>query len=264
MPLFENIEEFNGVSPALQWAIFIVAALIAIVALFSVGVSIWLFIKYRKFNRTKNSAGITGSEAARKILDKNGLSHIKVSVVGSLLFGNSYSHYFKKVRLRRLTNKKQSITSLAMGAEKSALAVLDKEGDKDMKTRVALTPIIFFGPFAFIPLIVVGVILDILLFSFSGVLTTVFAALGLLFYVFSFVLSIMVLKTEKKAQERACVILKEENLATDSEIEDMKELFKIYNIQYINDLIIAFLEMILRVLQFVAKLQSNSSSSSSN
>ena len=76
MPLFENVEEFQNVSPALQWAIFIVGCLIAIVAIFSVVVSIWLAIKYVKYNRTENRAGINGEQTARKILDNNGLNHI--------------------------------------------------------------------------------------------------------------------------------------------------------------------------------------------
>ena len=141
MPLFEKIEAFKNVSPGLQWAIFIVLCLIALVAVVSIGVSIWLGVKYYTYNRRENSRGITGGDAARMILDKHGLQHIRVSVVGSILFGNSYSHFFKKVRIRRLTNRKPSITSLAIGAEKSALAILDKEGDKDMKTRIVLTPL---------------------------------------------------------------------------------------------------------------------------
>ena len=262
MPLLQGIEEFQGVSPVLQWAIFIVACLILLVSIFSVGVAIWLAIKYVAFNRRINSRNISGKDAARKILDQNGLQHIKVSVVGSMMFGNSYSHYFKKVRLRRLTNKKNSITSLAMGAEKSALAILDKEGDPDMKARIALTPLMYFGPFAFIPLIVIGVLIDVFLFSFSGVATTVAAILGLGIYAISFVLSIKTLKTEIKAQARACEILKQEDMATDEEIGMMKELFKLYNIQYINDIILEFLQMLLKILEIVAKVQGKSSSSS--
>ena len=256
-PIIGNLEEFQNVSPALQWAIFIVAALIAVVAVFSLSIALWLFVKYVSFNRQKNSAGITGSDAARKILDNNGLNHIRVSVVGSLLFGNSYSHYFNKVRLRRLTNKKPSITSLAMGAEKSALAIMDKEGDKDMKKRIALTPLIYFGPIAFIPLVIVGALLDYFLFNGTGVITFIFTIIGLLFYVASFVLSIMILKTEVKAQKLACEILAKENLATSEEIESMKELFKLYNIQYVNDIVIEFLELIMRVLMMLAKIQNS-------
>ena len=260
MPLFDNVEGFENVSPALQWAIFIVACLIIVVAIVSVCVSIWLAIKYVRFNRRMNSRGISGADAAREILDKNGLENIRVSVVGSLLFGNSYSHYFKKVRIRRLTNKKKSITSLAIGAQKASLAILDKEGDPDMKKRIVLTPIIFFGPLAFVPLVLIGVIIDILVFKFTGVCTLVFAGIGLLFYVFAFILSIMVLKTEVKAQRKAVEIMKAENMATEEELDMMKDLYHIYNIQYVNDLILEFLQMILKVLQFAARVQSTSSS----
>ena len=261
MEFFNNIEEFKNVSPALQWAIFIVACLIVLVAIVATIVSIWLFVRYIKFNRKKNSSGLTGGEVARDILDSNGLQDIKVSTWGSLLFGNSYSHYFHKVRLRRLTKNKKSITSLAMGAEKSALAILDKEGDPDMKHRVALTPFIYFGPFAFIPLLVLGIIIDILVFGFTGVATIGSAAVGLILYIISFVLSIKVIKTEIKAQKRACEILLASGMATQEEVDMMQELFKLYNIQYIIDLIIAFLQMILKVLEIIAKMQNQTGAS---
>jgi len=261
MPLFEGMEEFKNVSPAIQWAIFIVACLIVLVAIVSACVAIWLAIMYFKYNRRQNSRGISGRDAARQILDSNGLQHIRVSTFGSLLFGNSYSHYFRKVRIRRLTAKKTSITSLAMGAEKSALAILDKEGDSDMRLRVILTPLMYFGPFAFIPLVVVGVIIDIMVFNFTGVATLVASSIGILIYVISFLLSLMTLKTEIKAQNRACQILASNGMATSEEISMMRDLYKLYNIQYVNDLILEFLQMLLKILQFVAKIQSNSSSS---
>ena len=263
MPLFENVEQFKNVSPALQWAIFIVMVLIIIVAIFSLGVSIYLAIKYVVYNRTKNSAGINGEAAARKILDQNGLSHIKVSVVGSALFGNSYSHFFKKVRLRRLTVKKESISSLAMGAQKSALAILDKEGDKDMKTRIVLTPIIFFGPIAFVPIVLIGVLIDVLVFNFTGVASLIAGGIGLAFYIVAFVMSLMVLKTEVKAQNRALEILEQENLANEEERAMMKKLFKLYNIEYVNNMILELLEIILRVLMIVARVQNSAGSTSS-
>ncbi len=259
MPLFENLEEFKNVSPAVQWAIFIVGALIALVALVSTFVSIWLMIRYFKFNRKQNKIGKSGKEIARDILDKNGLQHIKVSVWGSMIFGNSYSHYFKKVRLRRLTQNKKSVTSLAMASQKSALAIMDKEGDKDMKARVRLTPLMYFGPFAFIPLVLIGIALDFIVFNLTGVATIISAGVGLLLYVISFVLSIKVLKTEVKAQQLAMSILKKDNMATDEEIEMLKELYKLYNIEYVNDIIIAFLQMIYRVLMIIAKIQQTSS-----
>lgn len=250
----------DGVSDAVILAMGVICGLLIIVSIFALGVSIFLAISYVRYNKKQNSCGKTGEQIARTILDRNGLGKIKVSKTGSILFGNSYSHYFKKVRLRRLTWKKQSVTSLAMAAQKSALAVLDKENDAEMRTRVRLTPLIYFGPIAFVPMVVIGVLLDVLLSTgFCGILFTV---LGLGFYLLSFVMSILVLKTEKKAQKRAYEIMKEEGLATEEELESCKKLFRLYNIEYINDMVIALLELIYRVLQVIAYVQNSSSSSS--
>lgn len=237
----------------------VVAALLVLASLIALCVSIYLAVSYIKYNRTKNSAGKTGEQVARAILDKNGLQKIKVSKNGSLLFGNSYSHYFKKVRLRRFTWQKSSVTSLAMAAQKSSLAILDKEGDKDMRTRVKLTPFIYFGPLAFIPMVAVGVLLDIfVLKNGRGTIASVFLALGLVFYIISFVMSVLELKTEKKAQIKAIEILTEEGLATSAEIGMVKSLFRLYNIEYINNMVIALLELIYRILQIIGYVSNNS------
>ena len=250
----------DGVSEGVIIAMSVVVGLLIIDSIFAFGISIYLSISYVRYNKKQNSCGKTGEQIARKILDHHELGHIKVSKTGSIMFGNSYSHYFKKVRLRRLTWQKRSVTSLAMAAQKSALAVLDKENDADMRTRVRLTPLIYFGPIAFVPMVVIGVLLDVLLSTgFCGILFTV---LGLGFYLLSFVMSILVLKTEKKAQKRAYEIMKEEGLATEEELESCKKLFRLYNIEYINDMVIALLELIYRVLQIIAYVQNSSSSSS--
>ena len=240
-------------------ALGIVGLLILIVGAYSLSVSVWLMIKYVKFNRKDNSAGLTGQEVARKILDANGLNHIAVKATGSILFGNSYSHFFKKVRLRRLTRHERSLTSLGMGAQKASLAILDKEGDPDMRKRIRLYPIITFGPFAFIPLILIGALLDYYVFSQTGVWTLALAIVGLLFYIYAIVLSVLTLKTERKAQEKAYSILEEENLATADELSSLKELFHLYNVQYINDIILSSLELIYFVLEIIVAVKGNSS-----
>ena len=250
----------DGVPEGVIIAMSVVVGLLIIASIFAFGISIYLSISYVRYNKKHSSCGKTGEQIARKILDHHELGHIKVSKTGSIMFGNSYSHYFKKVRLRRLTWQKRSVTSLAMAAQKSALAVLDKENDAEMRTRVRLTPLIYFGPIAFVPMVVIGVLLDVLLSTgFCGILFTV---LGLGFYLLSFVMSILVLKTEKKAQKRAYEIMKEEGLATEEELESCKKLFRLYNIEYINDMVIALLELIYRVLQIIAYVQNSSSSSS--
>lgn len=242
----------------LEIALIVVGCLIGLVGIASMFVTVWLAVKYHIYNNKTNSAGLTGEEVARKILDNNELEHIKVKVTGSLLFGNSYSHYFKKVRLRRFTRHKESLTSLGMGAQKASLAILDKEGDPDMKKRIRLYPLIAFGPFAFIPLILIGAVLDFFMFGQTGLCVYVLGGIGFLFYVYAIVLAVLTLKTEKKAQEKAYEILQRDNLATEEELEDLKELFHLYNIQYVNDIILASLELIYRVLQIAIEFKKNS------
>ena len=240
----------------LEIALLVVGALITIVALISGAVGLWLTIKYFKFNRRENSLGLTGMEIARKILDDNGLQHIKVKRTGSILFGNSYSHYFKKVRLRGLIRHEKSLTSVGMGAQKAALAILDKEGDPDMKKRIRLVPLITFGPFAFIPLVLVGAALDYYVFNGSGVCTYALGIIGLLFYAYSIVLSVMTLKTEKKAQSRAYEILQNDYHIAEEELSAIKSLFHLYNVQYINDIILSSLELIYTALEIAIAIYS--------
>ena len=239
----------------LEIALLIVCCLIAVFTIAAGIISIWLMIKYYKFNRKENSLGLSGTDIARKILDDNGLAHIKVLRTGSLMFGNSYSHYFKKVRLRGFIRHQNSVTSMGIGAQKAALAILDKEEDPDMKKRIRLVPLVTFGPFAFIPLVLIGALLDYFMFGGSGVCTLVLGTIGLLFYAYSIVLSILTLKTERKAQDRAYYILRDQYNITEEELSSLKELFRLYNIQYVNDIILSTLEFIYTVLKIIYEIK---------
>ncbi len=261
---FRNIVEstvdfnLNNVSDIVVVLMGIILIIIAVVSVFALIVQIFLAIKYHKYNKKKNSLEMTGQDIARKILDDNDLQKIKVKSSGSMLFGNSYSHFFKKVRLRRLTWKKDSIASLAMASQKSCLAILDKENDPDMKTRIKLTPLIYFGPLALIPLVLIGFLLDVLILKTpSAPFTIAFTSLGFIIYLISFIMSIKVLKTEVKAQNKAYEVLKNSNMATDEELTMLKKLFKLYNIEYVNNMIVSLLELIYRILQIVAYAQSS-------
>ena len=133
----------------------------------------------------------------------------------------------------------------------------------DMKTRIALTPIIFFGPLAFIPIVAIGVILDILVFNSNGTVIIVTTALGFAFLIASVVLQFIQLKTEKKAQVRALELMKSDNLATSEEQELIQRLYHLYNIEYINNIILAILEIIYRILMIALRVNSSTRSSSS-
>ena len=231
---------------------------IVVVSIFAFGVSIYLAVRYMKYNRRDDSCGLSGEEVARRVLDSNGLQNIKVTKSGSLLLGNSYSRMFKKVRLRRNTIEKSSVASMAMGAQKAALAVLDSEGDPDMRARTRFSILGFVGPIAFIPLLVVASVLDIIIYEGQGTLTLAACVVGILFYALAFFFQFKTLVTERKAQDRACRILSAEGLATDEEIVLMRKLFRLYNIEYINNMILSMLEILYYTLQIVASANGGS------
>ena len=232
----------------------IVVIVLGIISVISGIIDIILFFSYIKYNKIQNSSNKTGVEVAKEILQYKNINDIQVKTGGSFIFGNSYSHYFKKIRLRRLTRNKTSLTSIAMGSQKASLAILDKENDKDMIRRIKITPFCFFGTLAFIPLVVIGFVLDLIFFKADGIVALVVTLIGLIFYILAILLSFSTLKSEKKAQHLACDLLKELNLANENEIIEIKNLFKLYNIQYINDIIISILQLIKEILKILLKI----------
>ncbi len=257
----ESMEIFANTTIGI--AIVVVAALLVLVGIVAVIVGIVLSVSYVKYNHKNNSAGLTGAEAARILLDSHGLNDIKVKSTGSMFFGNSYGRYGKCVRIRRLTRNRTSITALAIGSQKAALAIMDREGDPDMKKRYKLVPLVTFGPFAFIPLIIIGVVIDFVVANTGGIALLVTLALSVVLYVLAMIAAAVTLKTEKKAQERCCELLIEGKLANEEEIADIKGLFKLYNVQYINNIIISSLKVLYYVLRLVAAI-TNANNNESN
>lgn len=251
----EAMSLWESLSPQLRISLIVVGSLIVIVTIIAFIISAWLSVKYVKFNRRNASCGLSGGEVARRVLDSEGLQDIKVTKSGSLLFGNSYSHFFKKVRLRRRTIDKTSLTSVGMGAEKASLAILDKNGDKDMKRRIFKVPFIAVGPFLFIPLIIIGAIIDYCIQGASMDATILFCSIGIVLYAIAFFFQFQTLKTERKAQNLACQKLTEQGLATDEEIAQLRELYRLYNIEYINNMVLSMLEILYRVLEIFAKAE---------
>ncbi len=245
---------YANLPAGLQGLFLAVVIAIAVVSVFAFAVSIYLAVRYVKYNRRDDSCGLTGEQVARRVLDSGGCEDIKVSKSGSLLFGNSYSHFFKKVRLRRRTIEKTSVSAMAMGAQKAALAVLDREGDPDMKARSRCVFIGTFGPIAFIPLLVAGAVLDILVGGGQGSFAIAACVLGMVFFAASFVFQLKTLTTERKAQDRACQVLRRDGLATAEEIEMLRKLFRLYNIEYVNNIVLSMLEVLYYALQLVASV----------
>ena len=60
--------------------------------------------------------------------------------------------------------------------------------------------------------------------------------------------------------EKAYQILKDGNMVTDDELVKLKELFHLYNVQYVNDIILSTLELIYILLEIVVAINGDGNS----
>ena len=79
-------------------------------------------------------------------------------------------------------------------------------------------------------------------------------------YAVALISGLALVATEKKAQNRAYEILKQDYKVTDDELSALKELFHLYNIQYVNDIILSSLELLYNILQIAIAIKGNGSS----
>lgn len=221
---------------------------IAIIAAFIA--QIVIAIGYWRGNRTNNSLGLSGGEYARKLLDQNGMPDVKVKkcgIIRTILFGNHYSITKRTVYLRMRTINKPSLTAVAMAAQKVALAEQHRDGDAKMIVRSRLQGLGVFAPILFVPLVLIGFLVDIFVLE-TLLFSLVTAGIGLLFILFGFIVTLLNIPVEKKAMERAQVIL--ENELTGEEMVTVKKIFRSYLVEYVLQFIIA----ILRIIQLILKI----------
>ena len=105
----------------------------------TVGAQVLVSSNYSKYKKIKSSNGIRGSEVARKILDENGLGHVKVVSVR----GNLTDHYDPREKVVRLSNdiyNGDSIASVAVASHECGHAIQDKEGYRFLRIRSGIIP----------------------------------------------------------------------------------------------------------------------------
>ena len=240
--------EIAYIAVGILLGIAIIAALIA---------QIVIAIGYWRGNRTNNSLGLSGGEYARKLLDQNGMPDVQVKkcgIIRTLLFGNHYSISKRTVYLRMRTINKQSLTAVAMAAQKVALAEQHRDGDAKMIVRSRLQGLGVFAPILFVPLVLIGFLVDIFVLQ-TLLFSLVAAGIGLLFVVFGFIVTVLNVPVEKKAMDRAQVLLGAE--LTAGEVMTVKKIFRSYMAEYVLQFIIAILRIIQLILKILMSVRKN-------
>lgn len=165
----------------------------------------------------------------------------------TILFGNHYSITKRTVYLRMRTINKPSLTAVAMAAQKVALAEQHRDGDAKMIVRSRLQGLGVFAPILFVPLVLIGFLVDLFVLK-TLLFSLITAGIGLLFILFGFIVTLLNIPVEKKAMERAQVLLESE--LTGEEMVTVKKIFRSYLVEYVLQFIIA----ILRIIQLILKI----------
>src|SRR5918994_8021361 len=128
-------------------------------ALISGAAALWVRSAYSKYSKQPSASGLTGAQTARMILDRNGLSNVRVEPVAGTLTDH-YDPRSKVVRLSEGNFRNNSIAGVSVAAHEVGHAIQDASGYVPMKLRAGLFPIVNissqFWPMAFIFAFFVG------------------------------------------------------------------------------------------------------------
>ena len=132
--------------------------LVLVAAIFSLWASARVNSTYSKYAKVRSMQGLTGAEAAQRILYYAGLSNIRVEHVS----GNLTDHYDPKSKVLRLsdsTYSSASVAAIGVAAHECGHAIQDAEGYSPMRLRSTLVPAANLGSRLGIPIILLGVLL---------------------------------------------------------------------------------------------------------
>jgi Zn-dependent membrane protease YugP len=143
--------------------------------LISGAAALWVRSSYKKYSKETSYSGLTGAQVARMILDRNGLTNVRVEPVAGQLTDH-YDPRSKVVRLSEDNFSKNSIAGVSVAAHEVGHAIQDASGYVPMKLRSGLVPIVNFGSQLWMPLFMMGIFglgtffIQLAVIAFAGVL----------------------------------------------------------------------------------------------
>ena len=156
------------------WALIIVSIIISLFSRWYINHT------YKKYSNVFNENGVNGAEAARRILDSNGLEGDAVNSAKGFLTDH-YNPADKSVNLSEKIYTEKSVASVAIAAHECGHAIQDKTGYFFLRLRHAMVPVtniasyagyfaIMIGAMASIfDLIMIGIVCEFVIFAFQVV-----------------------------------------------------------------------------------------------
>lgn len=189
----------------------VLAALLSMFAQFRVNST------FKKYSSKLTGRNLTAEQAARSILDANGLTNVRIESVS----GRLTDHYDPRANVIRLSDSVRTSTSVAavgVAAHEAGHAVQHAVGYVPIKVRNAIVPVANIGSVAGPYLIMLG-----LLLSGMGLVSDVFVNVGIWFFSAAVLFQIVTLPVEFNASNRAIKILSEGMYLESDEVPAVKK-----------------------------------------
>ena len=156
---------------------------------------------FEKYQSQYSANGITGAEAARRILDANGLQNVPIDLITGKLTDN-YDPAANVIRLSQSVYNGTSTAAVGIACHEVGHALQYAENYPPVRLRMAIIPPTRIGSRLAVPLIIIGILLGSLSYFF-----TVLAYIGIAFFALSTLFQLVTLPVELNASRRALKML---------------------------------------------------------
>jgi len=185
---------------------------------------------FSKYSKVRNSRGLTGAQAARLILDQNGLQSVRIEETK----GRLSDHYDPRAKVLRLSSdvgRSPTIAAVGLAAHEAGHALQDANGYAPLKLRTAIVPAVQFGSWLG-PMIIMG---GFFLMALTGAtdLGYTLAWFGLVLFALTALFAIITLPVEFNASSRAKQVLVSMNILGPDEMKGVNETLNAAALTYV-------------------------------
>ena len=194
---------------------------------------------FARFSQMRNSRGITGAEAAERVLRGAGIYDVRVEHIA----GNLTDHYDPRSKVLRLSDSVYGSTSVAavgVAAHECGHAIQHAKGYAPLKLRSAIVPVANFGAKIAWPLILIGLL-------FTSETSSLLINLGIIAFSFAVLFQLVTLPVEYNASNRAIRVIADTGLMQGEEIKAAKKVLSAAALTYVAGAATAILQL-LRIL----------------
>lgn len=188
---------------------------------------------FSKYLGRRSVRGLTGAQAARRILDSNGLGHIPIEIIP----GRLSDHYDPAKRVMRLSSdvfNSTSIAAISVAAHESGHAIQHQLGYSPLQIRNAIAPAVSIASQAAWPLAIVGLIVNSM-----GLLD-----LGIILFAAAVFFQLITLPVEFNASSRAIAQLEGLGIIDSSERKYSKKVLSAAAMTYVAAMAVAIANLI--------------------